>query len=207
MQTKRSLPAVDQCDPRDEQGRCQRTDIASGIEYADRQRPFLPRKPLRYRLHCGGKIPRLAESQHYAGDGKTGGRTAEQDQRRRVDTHRRKAQPRKPVGRAVRDGRKAPHPDRQCEADPHPDPVHEPSCKQQANAVSGLERKNDRGVVALVKTKLALQHRLEQSDHLPVDVVDGRGEQQKGANHPAEFCAFRRRGGGDVFWHGAKKPN
>jgi hypothetical protein len=97
----------------------------------------------------------------------------------------------------VRHRRKAPHPDSDCQPDPHTDSIHEPPRKEQSDAIGGLKRKDDRGVVTLSKTKLALQYRLEQADYLAINVIDRRRKKQKATNHPSETCGFI--GGGGVY--------
>ena len=57
---------------------------------------------------------------------------------------------------------------------------------EQADRIGELKGEDDVGVVDLGPAELPLQRRLEDADDLPVDVVDGRGEEQQPADDPAE---------------------
>jgi hypothetical protein len=92
----------------------------------------------------------------------------------------------------VRHRRKAPDPDSDCQPDPQTDSIHEPPRKEQSDAIGRLKRKDDRGVVTLSKTKLALQYRLEQADYLAINLIDRRRKKQKTTNHPSESCGWYR---------------
>src|SRR5262249_48620808 len=63
---------------------------------------------------------------------------------------------------------------------------HEAPGEQEPDRVRELEGKNDVRVIDFAPTELYLQRRLEDSDHLPVDVVDRRCEKQQAADGPAE---------------------
>src|SRR5207245_6028024 len=65
--------------------------------------------------------------------------------------------------------------------------------ENQADRVSELKRKDDVAVVDLVPPELPLQRRLENADHLAIDVVDRRGEEQQAADGPAEVAHPSRR--------------
>ena len=50
---------------------------------------------------------------------------------------------------------------------------------QEPDRVGELKREDDVGVVDLAPAELRLQRRLQDADHLSIDVVDGRGEEQQ----------------------------
>ena len=85
----------------------------------------------------------------------------------------------------VRDRGDAPQDDGDRVAAPHADAVHDRAGGEQADRVGELEGEDDRGVVALGPSELALQRALEDADDLAIDVVDGRREEQQRADHPA----------------------
>ena len=58
--------------------------------------------------------------------------------------------------------------------------------EQEADRIRQLERKHDVAVIDLAPAELRLQCRLENPDHLAIDVVDRRGEKQQAADHPPE---------------------
>ena len=59
---------------------------------------------------------------------------------------------------------------------------------QQPDGVGELEGKDDVGVVDLAPAELRLEGRLEDAEHLPIDVVDRRREEQQAADDPAEVA-------------------
>src|SRR5262245_50252326 len=68
---ERLLPAVRQGDPRHDERRDDRADIAPGVEDAGREGAFLPREPLRYRLNGSREVPRLADAEGETRGGKS----------------------------------------------------------------------------------------------------------------------------------------
>ena len=105
-------------------------------------------------------------------------------------------------GRTVRRGfrvghrRDTPHAHRNRKANPGADAIDESTRQQQPDRIRQLETEDDVGVVDLTPAVLLLQRRLEQADHLAIDVVDRRGEEQQEADHPA-IPPDARGGGGD----------
>ena len=71
------------------------------------------------------------------------------------------------------------------ETDPRAHAIDEPAREQQPDRIGELEAEDDVGVVDLAPAVLLLQRRLEDADHLAIDVVDGRGQEQQAADHPA----------------------
>ena len=65
------------------------------------------------------------------------------------------------------------------------DAIDEAAREQQADRIGELETEDDVGVVDLAPAEFLLQRRLEQADHLAIDVVDRRREEQQQADHPA----------------------
>ena len=98
------------------------------------------------------------------------------EQRRRRRTVRRRF--------GVRHRRDAPHRHRDRESNARADAVDEAAREQQADRVGELEAEDDVGVVNLAPAEFLLQRRLEQADHLAIDVVDRRRQEQQQADHP-----------------------
>ena len=82
--------------------------------------------------------------------------------------------------------RQAPDDDHDDEAETRAEAIHQPAGDQQADRVGELEGEDDVGVVDFGPAELRLQRRLEDADHLPIDVVDRGGEEQQSADVPAE---------------------
>jgi hypothetical protein len=91
----------------------------------------------------------------------------------------------------MRDGGHAPDHDREREPGARAHLVDHPPRDQEPDRVGELEREDDVGVVDLAPAELLLQRRLEDADHLAVDVVDRRREEQQRADHPAVVPRFR----------------
>jgi hypothetical protein len=80
--------------------------------------------------------------------------------------------------------REAPQQHRDCETDARADAIHEAARQQQADRIRELEAEDDVGVVDLAPAVLLLQRRLQDADHLSIDVVDRRRQEQQQADHP-----------------------
>ncbi len=91
--------------------------------------------------------------------------------------------------------RHAPQHNHDREAGAGAEPVHQPAGDQQADGIGELKGKDDVRVVDLGPAELGLEGRLEDADHLAVDVVDGRGEEQQPADVPAVASDRRDRRG------------
>ena len=63
--------------------------------------------------------------------------------------------------------------------------VDQPAEDEIADRVGELEGEDDVGVGGFVPAIFALQRRLEDADHLPVDIIDRGGEEEQRANAPA----------------------
>src|SRR6185503_4821931 len=86
---------------------------------------------------------------------------------------------------SVAHGGEAPHCNCERVPDPRAEPIDDRTGRDQPDRVSGLERSDDVAVVDLAPMQLALQLRGEDSQHLTIDVVDGRCRQQQRADAPA----------------------
>src|SRR5438876_13450 len=74
-----------------------------------------------------------------------------------------------------------------------PQPVHNPAGEDQAHSVGKLKGKNYVAVINLVPSDIVVKSLLEQSDDLTVNVVDGGGKKQQGADDPTVVpCQPRR---------------
>ena len=75
--------------------------------------------------------------------------------------------------------------------------------EQKADRVRHLEREDDVAVVDLGPAELRLQRRLQDADHLAIDVVDRRGEEEQAADRPAEISDAPGAGAGAADLHGS----
>ena len=177
-----------------DQRRDQRADVRAGVEDAGGERALALREPLGHDLDRRREIAGLAQAERKPRGDESGDRSAvgEADQPRG-------ARPRRPehAGLGVRHRREAPDDDDQREAEARAEPIHQPAGDQQPDGIGELEREHDVGVVDLGPAELRLQRRLEDADHLPVDVVDRRGDEQQAADVPAVVAdpLADRRGG------------
>ena len=98
----------------------------------------------------------------------------------------------------VRNRRQTPHDDGHGKAGAGAKLVDHPPRDQEADGIRQLKRKDDVAVVDLTPAKLLLKRRLEDPDHLPVDVVDRGSEEEERADHPPVAARPCDRGGGRV---------
>src|SRR5262249_53407304 len=96
-------------------------------------------------------------------------------------------------------GRDRPEADSDGEPDSRADAIHQPARIDIAERVRELKRDDDVAVVDLAPSEPLLERRLENADHLAVDVVDRGGEEQQRADRPAKAV---RAGGRD--WRRAR---
>ena len=129
-----------------------------------------------------GKVRRFAETErearrHEAGDRRADGDAGHAQQRRdgRADTDGAARAPSPP--RSTRRSRWRTR--RACRSDRSMRPDD-----RQPMRVRELEGQHDVAVVELAPAELLLQRRLQDADHLPIDVVDRRGEEQQRADPP-----------------------
>ena len=120
------------------------------------------REPLGDRLDRRRKISRLAEAEREA----------------------RRAESSRGARERVRHRRDAPDDDRAGEAAPRADAVHDAAGDEEAERVRDREPRDDVAVLLLVPAEVALQRRREDAEHLAVDVVDRRREEQQRADRP-----------------------
>jgi len=92
---------------------------------------------------------------------------------------------------------KTPQTDEDDEAFLDADAVDDPTREHHPDGVGELEAEDDTGVGAFIPSELLLERALEQADDLPVDVVDGRGEEEECADNPALVADFS-----EGFGHG-----
>src|SRR5213082_3351159 len=90
-----------------------------------------------------------------------------------------------PKSAGVADGGDAPGDDRHGEPAPHPYPVEPSPDHEKADRVQCREPGDDVAVARLGPVQLPLQRGRENAQDLPVDVVDGRDDEQEGADSPA----------------------
>ena len=128
------------------------------------ERALALREPLRHGLDRGREVRRLAD--------------AEQEPRERRSPSRCSRE------RGAHAGERPPrHRDRQTQLGA--DAIEDAAPDQHHHRVRDLERDDDAAVIELGPADLLLQVRREDAEHLAVDVVDGRGEEQQRADDPA----------------------
>src|SRR5690606_3211362 len=142
--------------PRCDQQRQHHTHTCTRIEYTCRQRPFLLRKPFGYRFHARREIPRLPESQTYSCE------------RESCDSSR----------CGVKHSHHAPYHNRYRISHLGSDAVNEPAETQEAYCIGCRECRNHRGKIGFRPLKLLLKYRLQQPDDLPVNIIDGRCQEE-----------------------------
>src|SRR5262249_39743470 len=69
---------------------------------------------------------------------------------------------------------------------------HQPACEDEPDRVGELKGEHDVRVIDLAPAELRLQRRLQDADHLTIDVVDRRGEEQQAADRPTDPADARR---------------
>jgi hypothetical protein len=113
--------------------------------------------------------------------------------------HRQQRAHRRPEYRCLgrRHGGKGPDGQRQGVAFLRAEDVHDPAGKEEADRIRELKRKHQIAVIDFAPAELPLQQRLENADHLAVDVIDGGGEEEQAADDPAEISTRWRGGGRD----------
>jgi hypothetical protein len=85
----------------------------------------------------------------------------------------------------VSDGGDAPGDDGDRVADLRPLAIDEPAEEQQADGVRALEKGVGQAELGGGPVKLGIQVFLDEREDLTIDVVDRRGQEQQGADHPA----------------------
>ncbi len=133
-------------------------------------------------LDRGRKVARFADAEREP-------RRDESRDRRRIDQaehaeQRRDAGPYAPLRRAPSPRCSTPAPRSQIQSRVPTRSMNRPG-QQQADRIRELETEDDVGVVDLAPAVLLLQRRLEEADHLAIDVVDRRGQEEQPADHPA----------------------
>src|SRR5205085_6982727 len=150
-------------DPWDRERRHDRSHITPRIENSGGERAFFSRMPFGYRLDRRRKIPRLTEAQR--------------------EPHGTEAQHR--THERVRHRRDAPHDNGERKPFPDSEAIDDPAHHQKADRVRNLEREYDVAVIDLAPMELLLESRLQNTDDLPVDVVDRCCKKQEPANDPS----------------------
>ena len=175
---KRGLPTPTQGQPRHQQRREHRADVAAGIENAVGQRAFVARKPFGDRFYRCRKIPRLAQPQ---------GKPC-------------RAEPDGGPCQAVCHRRDAPGQYGNRISFAGTDEVNPVPKGNQPQRVGGLERDDDVRVLGFAPADFALQRRRQQTEDLPVHVIDGGRQEEQATNNPAPVadggCARGRHGSG-----------
>src|SRR4029079_12572653 len=63
-------------------------------------------------------------------------------------------------------------------------PINQPAENQQAHRVGTLEKPVGQAELFVGPVQLVVQDRLDQSEYLPVNIVDGRCKEEQGADYP-----------------------
>ena len=145
-------------------------------------------------LMAAGKVAGLANAQGEAGQRKTCRRPVTNDGKagRGIEIKGRQAQIREPIRRRVADRGKTPKHHRQRKSQAHSEFVHDSSCQQQADGIGKLKTEHGGVDPFVLPVKLLHERRLQDADHLPVDVIDGRREKEQGADDPSEVTGSLR---------------
>ena len=151
-------------------GRDDDADVRAGVEDAGCERAFLLWKPLGDRLDRARKIAGLAEAEREPREAEAGDGADDR----------------------VAHARQAPDDDRERVGESGADPVEDAAGQQQAEAVREAEPRDDVAVVHLAPAELAAERRRENSQHLAIEVVDGRRRKQQGEDRPAVAEPARR---------------
>ncbi len=68
--------------------------------------------------------------------------------------------------------------------------VNQPTKDQQADSIGSLESRVDHPKLGVGPMQLFVENGLQQGKNLPVDIVDGGGKEQQGADGPAVTDEF-----------------
>jgi hypothetical protein len=150
---------------RNHQRRHERADIRAAVEQARCERPLPPGEPVSDGLDRRRKIRRFADSEREPRHAELNGVTRQR----------------------VAHGRYAPHHHGQHIADPHAQPVDHSARQRHHQPVGQLKCGDDPAVIGFIPAEIFLEDRLQQPEHLAVDIVDGAGEEQQAANVPAQL--------------------
>ncbi len=179
---ERPVPSPVQSDPgHDERGH-EGADVGAGVEDACGERAFLLGEPLGGDFDRGRKVARLAEPEREPRGDESGDRRRVGESHEREDCGGGRTEDRR---FGVRHRGQAPYDQGDGIALFRPQPVDHPAGEQKSDRVGELEREDDIGVVDLAPAELLLECRLQDADDLAIDVVDGRREEEQGADDPA----------------------
>jgi len=163
--------------------------------------PLATREPLGRGLDRRREVPRLAQPQEEPRD----------------------PEPQDRAGQRVRRGRQRPDDERQGIADLRPHAIDQASHDDEADGVGDREREVDIAILRVGPLDRLPQLGLQHPEHAPIDVVDRRGEEEQGADAPADVThlagdrpgrrTHRAVGGGDrgadraaaIQWFGHRK--
>src|SRR5215813_4835345 len=84
-------------------------------------------------------------------------------------------------------------------------PINEPAHKQETDRIRSLKRSDDPAVLELVPADDPLQLRCEDSDNLPVHLVDRGRKKAQRADRPAVMSNPNRRGGRGLCYRGCRR--
>ena len=155
---ERRPPAEGERERRDQQRDNDVADVGRGVAEAERERAFLQRQVDRCRLDARGRADRFGGRQHDAGDDEL--------------LHCR----RKGMGHAGQ----APHRDADAECKAHPDAIDEPAGERHRHRRADLEGETEMREILVRPVEARLQRRLQQRQHLAVDIVEhDRDEQER----------------------------
>ena len=156
-------------DPGNDDGNDERAEIASGIDNSHAKRPLAFGQPLGHHLGCGGVGGRFADPQKRAGHAEA----------KRRSRQRMKHGCRTPCRQCHRVAKARSH-------------AIEPSTgRKLTGGVAQTEGCGDPPVLAFADVVLNLHIVRDQAQHLSIDVVKSRTEEDQRADHPPEISNLR----------------
>jgi len=139
-------------------------DIRAAIEDAGSQRAFALREPIRDGADGGREVRGLAQAEGEARD---------------AEAHRTARQ-------RVPHGGHAPQGHGYGIAQARAGPVDQAAGERHRQRIGQLKSEDDPAIVGFAPAELFCERGLQQAQHLPIDVVDGGGEEQQAADVPAQ---------------------
>src|SRR5258705_1115341 len=157
------LPPPGQRNPRHHQRSHECSDIRPRVEYARGQGPLFLGKPFGNSFYRCRKVSRFSKPQHKPSDAKA---------------HH-------GVHQCVRHRRQTPENDGKGKAFPRAKPIHQTPNKEETDCISCLKDKYYPAVLDFGPADLRLKRRLEDANHLTVDVIDSSRKEQQPTDDPS----------------------
>ena len=162
--------------PRDKQRGDHRAEIRAAVEYGRGQRALAFGKPFGNSFDGRGKVAGLA------------------DRKRAADHHMHHHQP---PDKGIENTKDGPGDERKRQSELGADFVNEPAHQHRHAGVDSGEKGSQIGEVGVAPAETALFRRraeklLEEADNLPVQVIDGGGEEEQSADDPSVVARGRR---------------